>query len=317
MIMLLNCIRSLRPSLFALGLVSLIAANCILVGERAKAESVGPTWMDDLNMPLPGQFNSLGMTGKDSVVYSNLSKVALSALKSNRIPFVKTGFGGSPIAVETILEDFSAFCLDHDANDKIAWRRGTGHALWLQFSCLKDGDFPAIRERLFTMTLTPELAEPQRSAKGQKKSSQALQWSLVDFQQLAAEVEPGSTLELKSSDGTGLKSPIARATIAVTGAILFSSLAAKNSSNQSRGNSHHIIASGVLAAGSASYFHFVQDMAPEKAALAGGALSLLIGGSKETLDPYLGGVRSRHDMKANLIGATLGTVTVYLSFKFN
>jgi hypothetical protein len=54
-----------------------------------------------------------------------------------------------------------------------------------------------------------------------------------------------------------------------------------------------------------------------KSALAGGAVSLLIGGAKEALDPTWGGNRSKEDMKANLIGTALGTVTVYLSFKFN
>jgi hypothetical protein len=264
---------------------------------------------DNFDQMLPGSLNSQGITGKESSVYSNLARVAGLALKNNVIPFVDAATGGGPIPAADIVEDFTAYCLDSDYSDKVAWRRSAGEALWLQFSCLKDGDYPAIRERLFVLSVSPDRAQLLDS-KSQTR------WSLVDLRLLAANVEPGSTIELTPSSGLGMKSPLARAAVAISGAVLLSTFAADRAMPGKRDSILHSGASGLLAASAAAYFHFVQDMSPEKSALAGGAVSLLIGGAKETLDPSFGGNRSKGDMKANLIGAALGTVTVYLSFKF-
>ncbi|MDZ4082130.1 MAG: hypothetical protein U1E10_04280, partial [Bdellovibrionales bacterium] len=214
------------------------------------------------------------------------------------------------VPADDIMDDFASYCLDSDYSDRVAWRRGNGNTLWLQFSCLKDGEYPAIRERLFVMTVSPDFAKPV-----DKKLK--TQWNLIDLRLLSANVEPGSKLELKPTSGMGMKSPIARAAVAISGAVLLSTMVASRSMPNQQDKALHAGVSGVLAAGAAAYFHFVQDMSPEKSALAGGAVSLLIGASKEALDPTWGGNRSKQDMKANMIGAALGTVTVYLSFKFN
>lgn len=257
----------------------------------------------------PGSLNSQGLNPKDSTVYLNLSKVAAMALKNNLIPFVDAATGKMPVPAEEIVEDFTTYCLDSDFSDKVAWRRNAGDALWLQFSCLKDGEYPAIRERLFVLAVSPDRVQPF-------DSKLQTRWSLVDLRLLAANIEPGSTIELTPSLGLGIKSPVARAAVAISGAVLLSTFAARKAMPGERNNVFHSGASGLLAAGTAAYFHFVQDMSPEMSALAGGAVSLLLGGGKEALDPKFGGNRSKGDMKANLLGAALGTVTVHLSFKF-
>lgn len=264
---------------------------------------------DYFDQMLPGSLNSQGLNSKDSTVYLNLSKVAAMALKNSLIPFVDAATGGRPIPAEDIVEDFSSYCLDADYSDKLAWRRSAEGSLWLQFSCIKDGDYPAIRERLFVLSVSPDLAQPL-------DSKLQTRWSLVDFRLLSANIEPGSKLELTPSPGLGMKSPLARAAVAISGAVLLSTFAAKRAMPAERDKTLHSGLSGFLAAGTAAYFHFVQDMSPEMSALAGGAVSLLIGGSKEALDPKFGGNRSIGHMKANSIGAALGAVTLNLSFKF-
>lgn len=259
---------------------------------------------DDLDSSLPGSRSSIGINGKESVIYGNLGKVALLALKQNQAPIVDPVPGGASVATEAVSEEFSTYCLDSDFSDKVAWRRRDNGEIWLQFSCLKDGEYPAIRERLFVLTIAP--VEGKTSA-----------WKLLDFRLLSANIEPGSKLEFKPQETSGMRSPVARATVAITGAVLLSAIAANRSYPNQDDKIHHAVASGVLAAGAASYFHFIKDMSPEKSALAGGAISILVGGGKEALDPVFNGVRSKHDMKANMLGVALGTVTVYLSFKFN
>ncbi|MBN8540125.1 MAG: hypothetical protein J0L82_07025 [Deltaproteobacteria bacterium] len=261
-------------------------------------------FQSDASAAIPGSQGALGINGKDSVIYANLGKVAALALRQNREPIVDPVVGGAPLSGEGISEEFANYCLDADFSDKVAWRRAEGGEIWLQFSCLKDGEYPAIRERLFVITTAPV-------------SGRAGTWKLVDLQLLSADIEPGSKLEFKSAAGSGFKSPIARATVAITGAVLLSALAAKRTYPGQDDKVHHSVAAGVLAAGAASYLHFIIGMSPEKSAMAGGAISLLVGGGKEVLDPLFTGVRSKHDMKANTFGAVLGTVTVYLSFKFN
>ena len=264
----------------------------------------------DVQQIVPGTIDSMGINSKDSLVYANLAKVAAIALKQNLLPFVDSSVAGKSVPSEVIIEDFSAYCLDSDFTDKVAWRRGRGDSLWLQFSCLKDGEYPAIRERLFVMTVSSDFAKPMTS-------SLQTNWSLIDLRLLSANIEPGSKLELKSNSESGMKSSVARAAVAISGAVLLSTFVANRAMPGQQDKKLHSGVSGILAAGAASYFHFVQDMSPEKSALAGGAVSLLIGGGKEALDPTWGGNRSKQDMKANLIGAALGSVTVYLSFKFN
>jgi hypothetical protein len=258
---------------------------------------------------VPGAIDSIGISSKDSLVYANLAKVAAIALKQNLLPFVDSSVTGKSVPSEEIIEDFSAYCLDSDFTDKVAWRRGTGDSLWLQFSCLKDGEYPAIRERLFVMTVSADSAKPMTS-------NLQTNWSLIDLRLLSANIEPGSKLELKPISESGMKSPVARAVVAISGAVLLSTFVANRAMPGQQDKKFHSGVSGILAAGAASYFHFVQDMSLEKSALAGGAVSLLIGGAKEALDPTWGGHRSKQDMKANLMGAALGSVTVYLTFKF-
>ena len=276
--------------------LTILTLSVFVLMVRPGIVEAGSEFQNELAYLLPGSANALGINGKDSELYAQLGKLAAKAINLNRTPYVDSVDAGRSVTAESIRDDFSTYCLDSDYSDKVAWRRGQSGEIWLQFSCLKDGEYPAIRERLFSLTI----------AHG----------DLIDFRLLSANIEPGATLEVKATSVGGMKSPIARATVAITGAILLSAAGAKRSYPGQDDKVHHSVASGVLAAGTAAYFHFVHEMSPEKAALAGGALSVLIGGSKEALDPHFTGVRSKHDMKANLIGAAIGTVTVYLTFKF-
>ncbi len=252
---------------------------------------------------LPGsailaELSTAGTTDKSSVVYADTQQMLSQALLSNRRDFVD--MNNESRSAGDIRDEFLAFCADGDFADRVYWLKKSADTLELQFSCVKDGDSPRLRERLYMATIN--------------LSANSSDWELADLKMLAADVAPESQIRFKPVSIGG--NAVTRATIAISGAALLSRSAAKRGFPGQRDKVLHAAGTGIVAAGSAAYFHFVEEMSPERAALAGGALSILLGATKEALDPHTGGVRSAQDMRANLLGGTLGTITVYLSFKF-
>lgn len=262
-------------------------------------------WASDGNTqpPVPtrvlfSELSLAGLTDKSTGIYTDIQQMLSQALQVNRRDFVD--LNQELRSAAEIREEFLAFCADGDFADRVSWTKKGAESVELQFSCVKDGDYPRLRERLYTASLN--------------LSPYSQNWELVNLKMLAADLAPESKFQLKPGPSGG--NAITRATIAISGAMLLSAAAAKGQYPGQRDKVLHAAGTGLVAAGSAAYFHFVEEMSPERAALAGGALSILLGAAKEAADPYSGGVRSRHDMKANLLGGALGSVTVYLSFKF-
>lgn len=276
LIVVLEVLMSFRPS--------------VGLAQRALIEPTVATIFADLSLT--------GLTDKSSGVYTDLQMVLAKALRDNRRDFLD--MNGEVRSASDIQSEFSAYCADGDFADRVFWVKKSENSLLLQFSCVKDGEQPRLQERLYSaLVVNPPGFEA---------------WRLVELKMLAADLEPEAEFRFKPASGSG--SAITRATIAISGAVLMSASAARKQFPGGPDKVYHAVATSLIASGSATYLNMVEEMSPERAALAGGALSLLIGAAKETADPYIGGNRSRQDMKANLLGGAIGSLTVYLSFKF-
>lgn len=256
---------------------------------------------DELDSPadmIVADLSHTGMVDKSTTTYTDVLGLFIQSLKSDESMFVD--FNQKPISASEVRNEFLTFCADGDYSDRAHWLKKSDGSLKVQFSCVKDGEYPALRERLYVATL--------------RTNPDTLRLDLADLKLLSADLAPESQIRIKAKgDGS---SAITRATIAISGAMLLSAAAAKREYPGRRDSVMHSAATGLIAASSAAYLNIVEEMSPEKAALAGGALSILVGGAKEAVDPYAGGVRSRQDMKSNLLGGAVGAVTVYMSFIF-
>lgn len=239
-----------------------------------------------------------GLTDKSSGSYADLQQILVKALRENRRDFLDIN-GGVRSASE-IQSEFSTYCADGDFADRVFWIKKSENSILLQFSCVKDGEQPRLQERLYSALV---VNQPRTGI-----------WQLAELKMLAADLEPEAEFRFKPASESS--NAITRATVAISGAVLMSAAAAKNRFPGQPDKVYHAVATSLIASGSAAYLNMAEEMSPESAALAGGALSILLGAAKEVADPYIGGNRSRQDMKANLIGGAIGSVTVYLSFKF-
>lgn len=243
---------------------------------------------------------NLGISAKKTASYSRFSQRALRNLEQNRDPFL--ALNHAETSPEKVREDFSNFCLDGDSSDIVSWKTSSDGVLQVAFSCVLDGEFPKLRERLFVFKFFEK--------------------NLIDIQVGAAEPEEvaeedlakaSKTEKLETSSPTPfLRTHAGHVVIAISSSMLKSGAAALN--NRDQGRERIEIAtlpfkemgkgaalSGLVAAAG----NFIFDLAPDSQGLAGGALSAAINEVHERRDPVTG---QRQTIVTPL--------TLRLSFKF-
>jgi hypothetical protein len=295
----------MKTNAFRLAILTFFTALQLVVFERG---AFGGSNSGFFSAPL----GMAGMSSKSNAVYRELVEQVYSEFKKTRSTFIDLSRGERPAS--EFQDEFAQYCMDGDSADVVSWLTSGDSSRKISFSCVLEGEFPRIRERLFVFMIRDGQLVDIQVASADLPTGANFRHSPVSRLSDAGTSKTGRKFKPWESSNEADDVLVAVSGAMVTGGVTASKVGGVFEPKEL--TSREAVSGAMISGLGAAISHFIFNMAPSASGLSGGGLTLALEDMNDGVpDPLTGRPRRRVDRKGDDNGG-LGPISLRLTFKF-